>query len=498
MDWVNILKTKIQCDLQPYQVVMITNRSHHDLSVEENILHQSIIREIPVKLVDIKQPDADTLFSQPEFRNPRHVVFYLAVMRKTINSNITESTLTIIDLLASLSPVHRQPKCLIIIFSDDSGSDDSFYQILKFAWTKKILDITILQVKNGMILTHIYNPFRQRITQQPFGIQTNIFPDKLKNMMGYPVNMMIWDRPPFLNLVEDKKEKIIKFKAIYYSLTELLSEKLNFTIKYPRRTYERDISTISEMQVSGLSDGTLNMSPIILPLTTFNPNWKIEIGAFLLWSKYVVVVPIISPTHILVPFRILVYTSILAVTLAISIFSIRYFKFERRYWKVNYLLQILLNMTIPKTPRNSYERIFFVCLVWLSMMYFNVLFASLHDVNLIHDGVAYDTFEEIDNSDMSIYVEPTFISQFLATNDGVMQRIRKKAIFLPLIEDCGRKLKDTGKVVCLTSKIRAQKMIRDSTYLGAASMRIAKEVFWYTPLTYSYERQSPFVEKFDG
>lgn len=111
--------------------------------------------------------------------------------------------------------------------------------------------------------------------------------------------------------------------------------------------------------------------------------------------------------------------------------------------------------------------------------------------------ISFDTLEDIDNSGFNVYVENAYISHLSMSNDSVVQRIRKKVVVIQNIEDCERMLRNTGRVLCLTTGVYARQMVQRNSHIGGvARIKIAKPILWYEPLVYFFEKQSPIVEKF--
>ena len=82
----------------------------------------------------------------------------------------------------------QRAKCLIVHF-DNGKQLINFGNIMRYGWSLKILDLTIINInvkeKCHNPVVHYYNPFFNKTHNNMFDASTDIFPDKLLDVNGY-------------------------------------------------------------------------------------------------------------------------------------------------------------------------------------------------------------------------------------------------------------------------------------------------------------------------
>ena len=180
-DWVSILNQWIVNNANVHQVTIFVNSSNTGYLQKYNSVFKNIYSIIPSISIDIASSINETITS-PIFNNPRDISLYL-ILHSDFGSDISELQY-IIDYLVQLSPKSTRPHCLIIYCTNKQNSDDDYKQILVYAWMKKFLDFSILEIhqnKSLRPLLHFYNPFYDQHKRKYLNSQIAIFPEKLHN-----------------------------------------------------------------------------------------------------------------------------------------------------------------------------------------------------------------------------------------------------------------------------------------------------------------------------
>lgn len=132
--------------------------------------------------------------------------------------NDVEEIKKYIDLIVQEIPVYQRPECLITLYDQNRDFSEDIERVLKLAWTNKILDFTMINVNSGKIMIS-YNPFDSTVEKKSFNDKVQIFPDKLKSIKNYPLNVAFCTNDLF------KKAKIRPEFAEF-------NVKIDYTVRY--------------------------------------------------------------------------------------------------------------------------------------------------------------------------------------------------------------------------------------------------------------------------
>ena len=125
----------------------------------------------------------------------------------------------------SLSRV--RPKYIFIL---ENMHQSKVEDLLLEAWKCKILDFTIVMLKDAKeVFVTSYNPFFKTFRKERLSSKSLIFPDKLRNVNGYPFRLQIANISD-LNMIyrSDSNEKVINVKYPTYEYFRTFLQFHNF------------------------------------------------------------------------------------------------------------------------------------------------------------------------------------------------------------------------------------------------------------------------------
>lgn len=156
---------------------------------EQETYCNAIIKQTPAILTDFKNINIlndNRSSSKQSFQNPRQTTIYTILMKKSgrQDSRVNEIFKVFNDLV-EISPVQPRPKFLLILLDDD-WLDEELKTLLKYVWSLKFLDFTIVKSNgnNGTFFMN-YNPFARSF----FKSSRKVFPDKLIDVKKYPLTI---------------------------------------------------------------------------------------------------------------------------------------------------------------------------------------------------------------------------------------------------------------------------------------------------------------------
>lgn len=205
-------------DLKPYQITLFKNNT---TCVKRNFVFKTLISKLSTVLIGSENNlSLNQLLIAPSIILKRKSNLLL-MFQDQFDPNEVQS---ILERYIQLSSLKIRPKCLVI-FSDFSPTYDSIKSTLLYGWSKKFLDLTILNIKNSEIFS--YNPFFNYFKHNR-AMSVDIFPNKLKNMNKYPVRIPFLPYPPYQ--IKLKVENATEYCGSDIDLIKFFGPALNFKL----------------------------------------------------------------------------------------------------------------------------------------------------------------------------------------------------------------------------------------------------------------------------
>lgn len=506
--WVEPLVDQIRSELQPYQVTIFTNSKINPVWSKGRFGIQRILADIPTVAVDLGQLESsskENLMNLPTLRHPRKVSLHVIIhyLTESDHEDLSKQLWNFFDFFVEVSDLPRRPECLMIIFIDNLvKTNELFKNITEYAWTKKFLDLTILVIDVATLNSrpHLfnYNPFKNTYEDQLWDPnKTSLFPDKLRDMNNYTLRTAVFNYPPYLIIYSDNNSSRPKIDGIHYPLMSILSSYFNFTILSIREVDNRRTLTLVETLYNLTSTGVINLLPFPIAVETFATYGGLELGSFFGCFDVAAIVPFHRDKQIGVSTQI--YLPILSGTILIFVLRIlaRLLRFHSRYWHRNYIVRILFNFSSPVLPKRLAERLLFVAVSFMAMQHSSIFLMLLLDVRIVRNSPILSNFQDIKHSQMPIFVDEVMEQTFFSddNDDELVKFLHHKAIKQPNMINCVNKIKNNGSAICLTDLSLAS-FLAQNTFSITEVLKIKDPLFYCRPLACTFEKGSPYAEKF--
>lgn len=495
------LKPTVECNFQPltklrelhkkYQITLLVRQT----SIKRGDSFNEIISQFPTVTIDFTGGllvKNNRSWKLPIFKNPRQSTIYVIYdTKESSNDYHWNETYNIIDKIIELAAVPMRPKCLLMFRSKNFKCREEIKRLLKHAWTKSFLDFTVLMTNfydNSSSLIN-YNPFTNTYNFEILRHSSDLFPDKVKNANKYPLIMPVFNSYQKL-MVRVKNETIVKVYGDNYAYIDIIVNKLNFTthfmLKQKSKGYE-----LREKMFASLERNEIHIIPFLYQINPYLNGKKFITGIEVRESKRSIVVPLFKKTRYNFTLTILMYIISFPVIIFIFHCTVRCLKFDK--WKILYIYQILMGFP-AQPPKQTVGKMVFFILAFLSIVYSNILFASIADMRVVSDVKNFDSYQDLLDSKMKIY------SHFLASDYDTpdVKMFLSRSTEIKSIHDCVTKLIKTRFVICVLPFNTADYLIK--THLDDQRnpiMKLARPTYQHQYSAFPYEKASPFAEKFN-
>lgn len=171
--------------LRPHQLTIFTRKS---AGSGQNYFFNNLISKIPAVILDTHENTIQSTIAR-SLNNLTRKSNLLMILQDKLDPEEIKAN---VETFIKLTPKRIRPR-LLIVCDDTFRRDNLTESILKYGWSRKFLDMTIVSLRNGEML--YFNPFSNR-----FNLKSTapIFPNKLRNMRKYPLKIDYWDEVPWL------------------------------------------------------------------------------------------------------------------------------------------------------------------------------------------------------------------------------------------------------------------------------------------------------------
>lgn len=475
-------------NLGPYAMVIFTNNLS-EINFDLSVFLKSLVNDNPAEIIDLKEVNRthdNRLFKQSVFRNLRRLAVYVILPSKESEISAT------LDEIVKISPASARPRTLLYL--PTNSTIIKIQKILKKAWFLKFLHFTVVTTdtedSEEIDTCIMYNPFSDNYVIRDLKRVDELFPDKLINVYGYSLKTRAYDSPPDLTIrIEDGK--IVKVGGTRFIRIKSIVKKFNFTLHVMEDPY--DIAETFQKIIKDLETNQINVSPAAMLFTPSIRNKSIVYKNPWNLDKMVVVVPIRKFQRInafLETFHILLIFCLILIIFYLFVFLMKPFL---GYWNIFYIFGILIG-TPTVQPQKNANKIIYLTIAILSVVFSNSYFSVLADVKLLFTEHELNTFEDINRLKIPIYYPSQYSDLYKNTEEEKIYSLKE----IDDVPECINIMVKTNNAACITTMPEANyysKSIFNHKY--QPFMRITELSFKYEPDTYIYEKASPFAEKFD-
>ena len=516
--WLNNLIDYARNDSKLYEVLLMTKQDDKNMNSKVEEIISKISRQIPTLKISFQeaikkknQYDSSSQFNKDLRRTSLIVVIYK--IQKGDNLLILIDP---IEYILKLCKASISPKFLIILVQEQKNY--SYETLLRRMWSKKILDATVLEIKEKKlsqnrftqryqenITIHYFNPFKNTMIKEGYSSTTSWFPDKLRDIKKHPVTVGLYNLPSSTT-VESNKNGVIVANGPDVELIRTISKKINFEVIW------KDIEQNGNMMLNYgdkkehwfkmLERGTLDMLVPQLGLYVTCQD-DIECASGTRIVSLIVAVPVFrEKSELSTEWNIFHAIVIFSFTIIIWFLS-RQLHFERNNWNILQLIAIIFGLVASREPKKTVERIVFGSILLACLLYSSVIYTSITE-NASNTGSnkKFATLKDVLSSSLRPMIKQTVQIIFRKRTDGVRKKLLEKAIPYSLNSEayCIDRLIKNKNIACIGRKDVIKFLIknkRDDCY--APAVMIVEEPFTYTTISVlTMEYKSPFVKRIEG
>ncbi|XP_043483247.1 uncharacterized protein LOC122511816 [Leptopilina heterotoma] len=379
------------------------------MTIEDNKMFDHILEEFQAKHTVLYFNSSFIAKNEKHF-NKIGLMPYPRNTLVTIVATLTKSNFSefekMLEFVGNSSGILTRPKCLIIIFLD-VDHPLIYKEFLDRMWKNLFLDLTILEVLQENVTIHQLNPFISYTTRS-FSRQTELFPDKLKNLNRYPFKVGVFDSPPFFLL--KSKNNSIDISGPDASVLKEFARLMNFKISFIQSNVSRFgkfgcLKSKTSGFLLDLIDHRIRMvGGRSITTKAICPRNLIESMDFEM-DHYVFLFPLFKKTSYQMSIGSSFYYSLIVIALCATIsWTVEYFgKFDKTIWNKFAILQILLGLGLPREPEKFKEKCFFLVFLITSFFWSSNIISSLTDIQFqVKEEIKMNTLTDLMKSDLLI------------------------------------------------------------------------------------------------
>lgn len=465
-------------DIIPHQITTFISKS---LSNTYN--HEiSLVQKFPGNLLHLKDFDKSYNRSLINYNMDSSLIILF--------TNELNDTILLIDLLVKFIPLNPRPKSLVIFQDQNLNLSIEIESILKYAWKKKILDFTILKTNNDKKPSgiHCYNPFIDTF-QEEFANQ--IFPNKFQNVKNYTLKVGFGKN--FHKYLSGTPGDIFA-KSRYQFIINFVIENMLFKFefininpkdvngfKYPRERYvwfdKTDANLLGDFVV--ITDG-------LRRLVVSHSGRKCRSVVAVFPRLYKIKLDILPQIFYLALF----VTGIVLVLFKIT----KILKISSEFNGVFYVVRILMGQAVENLPSRTASRIIYMTIAIFFVILSNQFYTGIIDVNLIREEIEFESFEDVDQSQMLLFTSIENIDYiYFDSYAPSMKNLKKKT---GRMKNCIEELNKTKNHICIEWKYDVDIYLKNYAADELTFMKVAKLPYFCDDMFFRFEYASPYMKRF--
>lgn len=489
----------IKNDENPYQVTIFMNRKESlNVSAELQAITAKFLQRYPAVVIDVTKISSchdDRSLHLSVLRNPRHVSLHVVLHHHSNSDKHSELNLQfLVDFFVKVSPKYTRPKCILLCLNCGNESEKFFESVLLYAWSKKFLDFSIINANedSNEALLYFYNPHYKNFSKQIFTLKIPIFPDKLHNVNGYPLNLSIYYLPPYMSYDIDQNGNLSNIDGPFYNLLLIAMEAIHlsplFTLIF--RKYDPLLQMLELIEKNLLKD-TLNMHAVSLLSHSVKSTDILSVEVEYNRTNTIIVVPRLFTNQLKISSDMVAFIVITPLIVSGLSYMVTFLKLTTEHLAIFSIFQAIFGISVLKQPETNPIRIIFLCAVLLSFGYSIDLYSDIVNINVVRVEVPFNSFKEIDESGLKPMVDRVHAIKTWKIENKHMQNIIDKATEVSNLRTCIDIARKNRSAVCITSVPTATMHVQ-----RYVEIKIAKPVIFRRKQAFMMQRASPYIEKF--
>ena len=505
--WVDNIVEKINLEFESKTIsIFIFDNPKHDQN--EDFILSKITQRFPSVLLkmDRLSKSTDALNKHLKLHeNPRKHSWFIVVLRNDLEKKYFRKMKEVIKFI-NLNNSAPRPRLLAISTDEDSWNIQIFKNILVYGWEKKYLDFTIMgKPKDGNLTIMYYNPFFKKFYTEISNSTSKIFPDKLKDMNGFPLKVPVFQQPPYIILNFTNSSKLKSIKGLHYDCFKNICVKQNCTLHPKLIPSNIPFGKIINYVFSNLENNTFNL----LTWTIYRSKYdelkkKMNLTAFFGLNfehkKVIFLVPKFKNSEFSIPN---LFWPLLNFGIFVSSFVLlaKVLKFSNKFWNFINLYQILIGNKIELVPISFLQRILYLLFTFSTIGITAEFFTSTKIS--IEERKTLDTFEDILKSNFPVYTDSEFFMNLYKTKVYETKKLNLGIDWVMLPQKlsfsaCIDKMLHNQIVVCMTTNFAGDSYVKkhlDGN--GKSTLKLLDADLYGDFAMFLYENGSPFMENFE-
>lgn len=407
-----------------------------------------------------------------------------------------------IDSIAALHTTLKRPKILVILLDTDLVSEQSLKNIFEYAWSKNILDFSVASESVNVLpnyrdcVLQYFNPFYDIMRKVPINSEVQIFPDKLSDVNGHDFKIGMITVSASVVIRRNSAGEITSVNGPFIPVQLLILEIMNFTVSYVETGYNVSYDRARKLIMDKLQNNEIMMSnPGLFSLNHTSRIAQLDIEKDC--NKIIAVAPVIPRVMINISGSIFSNLIIIPLGILIVMYLSEILKIKQEHWSTSVIFKLLFGIpAFLKLPKKVGDMFITLSIIVVSMWYSFNFYSDVLNIQLIRDNVPFDTFKDIDESNLKLYINKVNVETAFWLDDTHVKNIKRKTEDVDDILPCVEDLLMNADHICLTSEDVAESVKMSLPTGHALKFKATKPVFNCQKNVYNFERSSPYFGKF--
>ena len=297
---------------------------------------------------------------------------------------------------------------------------------------------------------------------------------------------------------------ITEVKGSWISMTIFILSFFNFSIVYSEAGSDEATQDGTQLPYKDrlrflrerLQRGEINMLAIPETFSLTQHHDVLQIYMEKDCEKLVAIVPVKRTINFIIPKTILVFLLIISLIIVTTFRVLQFFKVLQEEWTGFDVLQILFEMPVNAISRKSVDRKILIYVILSSLFYSIYFYSSFVEVKALINEAPFDTFKNIDESGLKIYIFEENYNEAFFNDNQYVQNIKRKVNNVTDILTCMAQLLKHRDRICLVFQGLANTFNLNHEFANRQKAKIAKPVFNCLERTYHFEKSCPFSTRF--
>lgn len=495
-NWIKTYVYKISSEVNFHQIRLYKNTSGNDSFEKLTQFTRILTQRFPIVNIDLISKSLlknNNSLGSDQLLNNGPVIY---VHDQTIVS-LNNKVMNFLNFYEKTYPKYSLPKCIVIYRKGLNVSSDNFIKkLLEYAWSKKFLDISVVEVLTDENQAQIYtfNPFFNQLNKTILSCSLKLFPNKLYDVNRYPIVIPLHHNPPYVTVSKDINGNFQVLDAYKYKFLITVFNHLNFLEVLDESLMNTTVSDYHSLSLKKFSSQELNID--VSP--SFAADYYSSLPLLILHDDCIPYVGIIEVKPIMkfnLSSECIFYFFYAPVIFSILKFVIFLFKLKTLNFDTLEVVRLMLGMSLLSFPETTWKKIVLIFVFFITMMFSIDFIASLLDTLVSYDELTFDSIEEIIVSNYRFAMNKVVKNIFLDSEKNYTVKDILKKKFVGQDVYCPDSI-NMNEVICVLSMFRASNVVKNTIYKGSRVYKIISIKFGCSTPVYVFERASPFISHF--